>query len=237
MMSGNMLNPWAFESDVIACTNQLLTKLYIENSTNAIEELKAVYAYDLIPPTFSDELKINFFGSEQFCFVPTIDDDFVTQPPHIYFHQQNPSNISILIGTTSLESEWTMSFEAGNYKYPNKNLNTSQLIYRFLSQIFEYHSDSPDADRFNRNFQRASDISYGIYEFIQNYIASTKQKNVFVYRFAFDVENNGAGHGDELRYLFKDYLLEKDGVRDNLWNEAMVTKRMVTMWANFIKFG
>lgn len=242
MMSGNMLNPWAFESDVVRCTYELLKKLYIQNSTYAMKELKAVDAYDLIPPLFTNELKIIFFGSGQFCFVPTIDDDFVAQPPHIISHQNTPSNIPILLGTTSLESEWILSLETNNFKYPNKNLDITKFMDDFMLQVFEHDYDSIEEDHFIRNFQPISDISYGIYKFIQNYIDLTEQKNVFLYRFAVDSDSNkksegsiGAVHGDELKYIFKDNFLEENATQCNKTN--LLNERMVAMWTNFIKFG
>lgn len=246
-----MLNPWAFESEAERCTYELLKQLNILNSTTAIQELKAMDAYDLIPPLFTDELKIDFFGSEQFCFVPTIDDEFVTQSPHIISHQQPPSNVPILIGWTSLESEWILSFGTSNFKYPNENVNISSYLSDFMSLAFE--CDSIEKDRFIQNFQHVSDMSYGIHKFVQNYIKSTEQKNVFLYRFAFDnkfsdfgemnAANNGAIHGDELKYIFKDNVVEKDAERFNKIDllyeedEDLVKQRMVTMWTNFIKFG
>lgn len=244
MMSGNMLNPWAFESDVVRCTNQLIKQLNIQNSAYSIDDLKVFDAYDLIPPIFSDELKINFFGSEQFCFVPTIDDDFVTQSPHIISYQQSPSNVPILIGTTSLESEWIMSFESSYFKYPNENVNISNFITNFMKSVFERDSGNKEKESFIRSFQQASDISYGVYKFIQNYVDRTKRERVFVYQFAVDDKfsdleddnsNIGAVHGDELKYLFKDSFLDENS--NDFFNERLIKQRMITMWSNFIKFG
>ncbi|KAG4074040.1 hypothetical protein HA402_014245 [Bradysia odoriphaga] len=239
LMSGNMLNPWAFESNVETCSCELLNKLNIKISPFAIDELKATDAYDLIPPIFTDELKIDFFGSEQFCFVPTLDNDFVPQPPHLNIRYQNPSNVPLLIGTTSLESDWVMSFEFSNDKYPNKSPNISSDLNKVMARYFDEHYDSGEMDRFIRNFQHASDMSYGIYQFIQQYIDSTKQGNIFVYRFAFDGQfsdlkkNAGAAHGDELEFLFK-----KNSVhRNKFYTETVLDKRMISMWTNFIQFG
>lgn len=134
MMSGNMLNPWAFEIDVVRCTYVLLKELNIQNSTNVIDELRAVAAYDLIPPTFSDDILIHFFGTLQFCFMPTIDEEFATQSPHILSHQQAVSNIPLLTGYTSLELEHQMSFETYNFKYPNLNVSIANLIGNFMTQ-------------------------------------------------------------------------------------------------------
>ncbi|XP_037043953.1 cholinesterase 2-like [Bradysia coprophila] len=241
LMSGNMLNPWAFESDVDKCSCELLSKLNIKNSPFAIDELKAFDAYDLIPPIFTDELKIDFFGSEQFCFVPTLDNDFVPQPPHVNIRHQNPSNVPLLIGTTSLESDWVMSFEFTNDKYPNKNPNISSDLNKVMARYFDKHYDSIEMDRFIRNFQHASDMSYGIYQFIQQYVDSTKQGNIFVYRFAFDGQFSdlkdyaGAVHGDELEFLFKKNSVEVN--RNNINMEQILEQRMISMWSNFIQFG
>lgn len=235
-MSGNMLNPWAFESDTVSCTNELFNKLNIKNSTDAIEELKTIDATELIPPIFSDELKINFFGSEQFCFVPTIDDDFVTLPPHISSLQQPSSNVPILIGTTSLESDWMISFESNSFKYPNKNLN----IDRFMSEMSQIGMEN---ELFIREFRLTIDMTYGIHKFIQNYVNSTEQENVFLYRFSFDdkfsdvKENVGAVHGDELKYIFGSNFLQEDITRNNLLNKLLTKQRMITLWTNFIEFG
>lgn len=243
MMSGNMLNPWAFESDVVRCTYELIKKLNIRNSSYVIDDLKVFDAYDLIPSIFSDELKIVFFGSEQFCFVPTIDDEFVTQSPHIMSHQ-SPSNVPMLIGTTSLESEWIMSFETNNFKYPNENPNISNFINDFMKSVFESDFGNVEKERFIRSFQHTSDMSYGVYKFIQNYIDWTKQERVFVYQFAVDDkfgdsdENTtkmGAVHGDELKYLFKYRFLEENSM--DFFNERLTKQKMITLWSNFIKFG
>lgn len=244
MMSGNMLNPWAFEADVVRCTYELLKKLNIRNSSYAIDELKAVDAYDLIPPLLSYDLTIDFFGSLQFCFIPTVDGEFIKQSPHILFHQKPASNVPIIIGLTSLESEWDMSFEIRNTKYPNGNLSISKLIKNFMSHYFEHDHDTIKNKVFKQNFQREADMNYGIYKFIQQYINITKQEKVFLYRFAFDgkfgkfKENTGAAHGDDLAYLFKDVLQENSTQYDttNLTSEILIKEKMVTMWSNFIKF-
>lgn len=238
LLSGNMLNPWAFEIDVQKCSCELLNQLNIENSTFAIEELRAVPAYDLILPIFTDELMIDFFGSTQFCFVPTLDDDFVPQPPHINIRQQSPSNVPLLIGTTSLESKWEMSFEFSNDRFPNNNSNISSDLNRFLVRNFEKYYDSIELHRFIRKFQHASDMSYGIYQFIEHYVDSTKQGDVFLYRFAYDgkcvdlKEIPGAAHGDELEFLFK--VNSVDAINRN---EKIMEQRMISLWTNFIKFG
>lgn len=241
LMSGNMLNPWAFESDVETCSRELLNQLNIQNSEFTIDELKATHAYDLIPPVFTEELQIDFFGSEQFCFVPTLDNDFVPQEPQFNIHQQNPSNVPLLIGTTSLESDWVMSFEFNNDKYPNRNPNISADLNKVMDRYFDKYYDSGEGDRFIRNFQHASDMSHGIYEFIREYVDSTKQGNVFVYQFAFDGEfsdikgKSGAAHGDELEFLFK--VNSDDNVPNNFLTRQILEHRMTSMWTNFIRFG
>lgn len=240
MMSGNMLNPWAFESDVLRCTYELMNSLNIQNSSDAVDDLRALHAYDLVPPIFFDELKTNFFGLQQFCFVPTIDDEFIPQSPHILSHHQHPSNVPILIGTTTLESEWIMSFEANNFNYPNKDRLMSSFINLFMYRIINHGSDTNEKQRFIQNFQHISTMSYGIYKFVQNYVDLTKQEKVFLYRFAFDNRrddsNNATVHGDELKYLFRDDFLEENKTID-LPDEALMKQRMVSMWSNFIKFG
>lgn len=78
----------------------------------------------------------------------------------------------------------------------------------------------------------------------------TKQKNVFLYRFAFDgkfgdykklMTSNaiGAAHGDDLGYLFKNDFEANSEQYDtnNLTKEILIRERMVTMWTDFIKFG
>lgn len=244
IMSGNMLNPWAFESDVGQCGLDLLGKLNIKSSA-PMEELKAIDATDLILSTFSEELKKYFFGSEQFCFVPTVDDVFVSDQPHILTSRLNPpSNVPILIGITSLESEWIMSFDSNNYVYPNTNPNVTTFLSSFLPHIFGLNNDlMEDNDSFIRDFQVLVDMSYGIYKFLQNYVNSTKQKDVFLYRFAFDdrIDKNeenaatvhGAVHGDELKYIFLNDVEQHEHLPDRV----SMTERMVTMWTNFIKFG
>lgn len=249
MMSGNMLNPWAFEADVTRCTYELLRKLSIRNSTSVIDDLKTTDAYDLIPPVFSDDLKIDFFGLGQFCFIPTIDEEYVRNSPHFLLHQKTASNIPILIGVTSLESEWHMSFKTSAPRYPNKNFNLMKSINNFMTQFFESSDDTVTVkkERFIQRLQHRADMSYGIYKFIQHYIKMTKQKSAFLYRFAFDGKYNifkektntsyvtGAAHGDELGYLFKD-CFQEETTRFNEIN--LITRdRMVTMWSNFIKFG
>lgn len=236
-----MLNPWAFESDVVRCTYELFKQFNILNSTNAIKELKTVDAYDLIPPLFTDELKINFLGCEKFCFVPTMDEDFIRQPPHIIFNYQRPFNVSLLVGWTSLENEWMISFETTNFKYPNVDPYISNFINDFMKSIFEHDFGNTEKERFIRNFQHISDMSYGIYKFIQNYINSTEQENVFLYRFALDrrfgdlaksTVNIGAVHGDELKYLFND-----NSISDEKSIHFLTKQRMIAIWSNFIKIG
>ncbi|KAJ6641393.1 Juvenile hormone esterase [Pseudolycoriella hygida] len=240
MMSGNMLNPWAFESDVLRCTYELFKELNISNSTYVVDELKLIDAYDLIPPVFSDELKIVLLGFAQFCFVPTTDDDFAKHLPHIISRQGTPSNIPTLIGTTSLESDWMMSFETRNFRYPNKNFNISNFVEQFMSRTFD--RDSAEKENFIQNFQIAADINHGIHQFVQNFVNLTKQQNVFLYRFSYDKSgdsrdnraNVGAVHGDELKYLFKGDFQENS---KKLPREELMSQRMVNLWSNFIKFG
>lgn len=249
MMSGNMLNPWAFQTDVVRCTYELLKKFNIPNCTNTIEKLRTVDAYDLIPPLFWDELLTDFFGSPQFCFIPTLDDEFAKHSPHIMAHRKPVSNIPILIGLTSLETESTTSFTTNNMEFPNKNLSIPKLINDFMGEFFERDSDTIGKDRFKQTFQRTADMEYGVHQFIKSYTNVTKQKKVFLYRFAFDgkfghfkqntTDTSGAAHGDDLGYLFKDFLYLNRGQYNkmNLKSEILTREKIVTMWTNFIKFG
>lgn len=249
MMSGIMLNQWAFESDAIRYTYELLRTLNIQNSTHVIDELKTVDAYDFIPPVYTNVLQIDFFGSVQVCFVPTIDEEFVIQSPHILTQQNPVSNVPIMIGMTNREFEWMLSYETSTIRYPNKNLNITSSITDFIVQFFEHDFD--DKQRFMQIFHQTAEISYAIYNFIERYVDITKQKRAFLYIFGFDgklskfkgtretTDVTGAAHGDDLGYLFKDYF-QGHGTPNNvmnLTNELITRERMVTMWTNFIKFG
>lgn len=264
LMSGTFLNPWALNANSIKCTMNFLKKLKIplkNNPTHLLELLQKQNAKSFV--TLESFI---YFGIAEYCFVPVIDGNFIELPPEEIIFKPPYSMVPVLIGSTSSETNlnFPYDFDIVDNILPNKH--SSMIIFRVNNYLEHYLSSMVDVQNkqwFLRKLRCMIEMCYGIHQFIKHYIAWPSNEKVFVYRFSFDGkfghfkhkkqrEYNppvvGAIHGDELGYLFKDFLEHSDVdakqssssfnyKRMDLEREVLVRNRLVLMWSNFIKFG
>lgn len=210
MMSGNMLNPWAMNTNSIKCTKALLKKMNIDitDTTNLKKILHNIKASRFIRKPTRDLIYI-FFSVPNYCFVPTIDNDFIQGNAEEMVLRQKPINVvPILLGTTALEleSDSTHAFKMKNIILPNHNETILFLLNRYLSNylkqldngdtefpctnvsssnVASLESSATNSNKFIRKLRTMADMYYGIQLFAKNYINMTNEK-VFHYRFSFD---------------------------------------------------
>lgn len=265
LMSGTLLNPWALNTNSIKCTMNLLRKLKIplnmvDDPMHLMEYLQKQNAKSFV--TLESFI---YFGIVEYCFVPVIDGDFIELPPEELILKPPYSTVPMLLGSTSSETNlnFPYDFYVVNDNLPNKN--STFIIFRVYDYLENYLSSSGDLEErklFLRKFRCMIEMCYGIHQFLKHYTIWQTNEKAFVYRFSFDGkfgnfkhkkqrEYNppavGAVHGDDLGYLFKDFLVHSgtgnkkissfnyNGIE--LEPEVLVRNRLVLMWSNFIKFG
>lgn len=255
-MSGTLINPWAVHFYPNECS-QALSEL-LEIDYNDVVNLKStLQTFDAV----NDLLLLNihlisfFFGLQQVCYAPTIDDKkskniFMKNWPNDLIKNNPVNDVPLMIGYTSLEMEEReeLSFEAINPNYLNRNQTIIDEIYNFLNVTnFNEHSI------FIKKLVSSSDMFHGCQKFTEIY-SSQSNNNVYAYRFSFDGQFGGfkgmelfnsttvkgAVHGDDLGYLFKPlHVVDEniDGFENRYSKELLTRSRMVELWSNFVKYG
>ncbi|XP_044729693.1 esterase FE4-like [Chrysoperla carnea] len=151
----------------------------------------------------------------------------------LYLHRLIPPNIldsqSLVPRFLELKHDTHESIKVGNrilkFYY---GLETPSM--RNVEKYNKYHTD------INFNYQTKKAVKYHL---------KHKAGPVYLYKFSFDsrcnlykkifdVNSPGAGHGDELTYLFSTKYHEK--LRFGI-NERNTMLRLVTYWTNFAKYG
>lgn len=106
------------------CTRNLLANAGLNNTPAA--ELKArlqqIDAHQLIIANFSQD-SFKFFGSMEYGFVPTVDERYVRQAPHVWLLDNRTDAIRIpqrplLIGGTSVEIASNVDFSWRDVRWP-----------------------------------------------------------------------------------------------------------------------
>lgn len=221
LMSGSMLNPWAFTGNNTRCTRNLLRKLKVNETDVKIlkRRLQKLNATLFVQSSYY----FIFFGSPEHCFVPSFDENFAPESPEHMVASKRPVNaVPLLVGATSIEfeSNFPLDFVMQNVALPNANKTIQHLLNDFMKRSFKLSGDDHGGDELDeasrethiRQLRSIADIYYGMHRFVQQYVNMTGE-NVFVYRFSFDgnfgffkkkltTETAGAVHGDDLGYLF-----------------------------------
>ena len=92
----------------------------------------------------SKEYNVATYGLNLFPFVPTIDDNFLSQSPRSMLENENFINTSILIGSNTNEGYWSLMYLLPDL-FPNKPLNISDLelseeqYIKAVQQIFSFY--------------------------------------------------------------------------------------------------
>uniref|UniRef100_A0A336K0Z1 carboxylesterase n=1 Tax=Culicoides sonorensis TaxID=179676 RepID=A0A336K0Z1_CULSO len=254
-MSGTILNPWAFLERPDFCGNNFLEFTGFQTKN----ELKNASVFQLMP-RLREKLMFSYFGQYHFCFIPTIEPvwvnhRFLKKSPIRLVKSPPVNNVTLMIGYTNLESEIlypSINYFMSNFNYANKNETYSEIIQDYIQNFLDDNFQSDDEQR--RVLLRLATIAdtfYGIREFIQYYSKNSKSR-IYAYQFSFDghfghfkrTANkkyrhiSGAVHGDELGYLFVPFFEDISGHRfDSNSKEIVMSKRMVEMWTNFVKYG
>lgn len=228
LMSGNMLNPWAFTGNNTHCARSLLRDLNV-NGTD-VKTLKR-RLQKLNSTLFVESwYYFIFFGSPDYCFVPSLDDNFAPESPeHMVTSKRAVNAVPLLVGATSIEfeSDFPFDFVMRNVALPNANKTIQHLLNGFMKRSFKLSGDDHGGDELDeasreghiRRLRSIADIYYGMRRFVQHYVNMTSE-NVFVYRFSFDgdfghfkklltTDTAGAVHGDDLGYLFGGVALNR----------------------------
>lgn len=231
LMSGNMLDPWAFNSAPHECSKTMSFWKHANLTGNtrrlvdAKRRLQKLKASQFLTK-FSKQFAVVYFGIPEYCFVPTYDNDFANVRPSDMIKSSPPtSRVPLLIGSTANEANFNFpyEFEMRNVRFPNANTTIPTLINDYMRHLLKSPSLFPFKFRkrkreFIQQLQGMTDINYGINKFLNAYTSHTVER-VFLYRFSFDgkfgqehneritsVAAGAAVHGDELGYLVKDRI-------------------------------
>lgn len=254
-MSGTMLNPWAYLESSEWCARNYLEFTGFQTK----EALKSASFIELMP-RLKGKLMFSYFGQYHFCFVPTIEPFWV---PH-RFLKKSPlrlvrappvNNVTLLIGYTKLETEIlypSVNYFMSNLNYANRNQTISEIVQNYIQDFLDTNFENDDEQkRVLLRLAAVADIFYGIREFTQAY-ARHSGARVYAYQFSFDGRFGhfkpktskkyrhivGPVHGDELGYLFVPFFEDISGYTfEASSKEILISKRMVELWTNFVKYG
>lgn len=232
LMSGNMLDPWAFNSAPYECSKTMSFWQHANITAGHTAGIDAKRRLQTLKPSkfltkFSEQFAVIYFGIPEYCFVPTYDNDFAPMRPGYMIKDRPPtSRVPLLIGSTANEANFHFpyEFEMRNVRFPNANTTIPTLLNDYMRHIlkspsllvpFKFRKRKRE---FIQQLQGMTDINYGINQFLNAYTSHTTE-HVFLYRFSFDgkfgqehnekitsVAAGAAVHGDELGYLLKDRI-------------------------------
>lgn len=197
LMSGNMLDPWAFNSAPHECSKFMPFMMHSINKTtqstlNLKQHLQTLKSSKFFPK-FSKQYQVIYFGIPEYCFVPTYDNEFAAQRPSDIIENQRPATIApILIGSTENEANflYRYEFEMKNVQFPNENHTIVDRQIRdymrtILKSTMSPFNNHKKRQEFIQQLQGIADINYGINQFINAYINHTNER-IYLYRFSYD---------------------------------------------------
>lgn len=211
LMSGNMLDPWAFNSAPYECSKSMPFMLYANkkfpptynNNSNSFNQIlhdtTIKHRLQTLKSTqfftnFSKQFLVIYFGIPNYCFVPTYDNEFSIKRPSDMIQEHSPSSlVPLLIGSTENEgnNHYRYEFEMKNVQFPNDNHTVVRMqIQNYMRHILNESSVSPfkshkKRQEFIQQLQGIADINYGINQFLNAYTNHTNEA-IYLYRFSYD---------------------------------------------------
>lgn len=199
LMSGNMLDPWAFNSVPYECSKSMPFMAYTKiNKTTQplaadIKQHLQTLKLSQFFPKFSKQQQVIYFGIPEYCFVPTYDMEFALHRPMDIIANYRPATlVPILIGSTENEANfyYRYEFEMNNVHFPNENhtivirkiRDYMQTILKSKLSPFKNHKKRQE---FIQQLQGIADINYGINQFLNAYTNHTNEA-IYLYRFSYD---------------------------------------------------
>lgn len=254
-MSGTMLNPWAFLESSDWCGKNYLDFTGFKTK----EQLKSANFVQLMP-RLKGKLMFSYFGQYHFCFIPTIEPvwvnhRFLKKSPIRLVRAPPINNVTLLIGYTKLETEIlypSVNYFMSNLNYANRNQTISETVQDYIQNFLDQNFETDNEQRrVLLKLATVADTFYGIREFLQHYSRHSGAR-VYAYQFSFDGRFGhfkpkankkyrhiaGAVHGDELGYLFVPFFEDISGYTfETNSKEIVMSKRVVELWTNFVKYG
>nr|XP_022919024.1 esterase FE4-like [Onthophagus taurus] len=228
------------------------------NNQEIINKLKTVdfsslHLYSIV---LTEKLRADLFDESLFGAVlekETSKLGVITQPPYEQVQKCNFESVPIIIGFNSEESlTYEDVLDNQRYTYINFDVNPETLVAKDMDvkgrcdpketgKKIKDHYAGRDGSFVNEKqpiIRYVSDILFMKTAVEYSKLYSKCNQNVYLYRFSY-VRNKtatGAGHTDELRYLFPTYPLVT--IREPLTvEEQKVSKNIVSLWSNFMKTG
>lgn len=170
--------------------------------------------------------------------------NYVTRDPFSLTNEKLIKNTPILIGHTSKEEVNSIRDNYFNtdpfYEKIKKNFKLEEEPLKEAANIIRhfYLGDklvSMDSASELEEFESDFVFNHPVQRTVTNLLKDNACP-IYEYMFSYteDPESPGAGHSSELAYLF-DLLDHNEG---NISNESqLVSERITTLWANFIKYG
>ncbi|KAJ8710598.1 hypothetical protein PYW08_009113 [Mythimna loreyi] len=220
----------------------------VTTTPEALEVLAKANPIDVNRATRELKMILTLCKEEKFKAVS----NFVTEDP---FHLRNNKRVretNIMIGYTSQEMLYEFANKPQSYYNETGNPFIAPLRNNFVFSKIELERLAniiqkfylggrpigPEVQLELSNFLSDFAVNAGVEWSVNRYVeqGSEVYKYIFSYTGASDYQNitgAGASHTEELKYLF-DWVWAKPLTTDE---QLLMRDRMVTMWANFVKFG
>ncbi|XP_072386354.1 juvenile hormone esterase-like [Diabrotica undecimpunctata] len=255
--SGSSLSPWSLAKDLPDSTKEVAKKLNVNTGTssNIVESLRKVDAKEL-QEAASSVMKQKLILSnplQGLVFTPVIepnhDDAVITEYSHELLKEGKFHHVPILAGYTSLEGYfdqltaifrlWVAQYDLYHPQLVPDDMNLRPITKAIIAESIKskYFGILPVALSTEKLMRFIADTQFEkpIQEALRLYSAYTK---VYAYHFSYEGPlwgrtnrtYNGVGHSEDLAYIF-DYNIKGSE------EDYLTRKRVVKLWANFIKYG
>ncbi|XP_038210427.1 esterase FE4-like [Zerene cesonia] len=229
----------------------------------ALDFLQNIPIKDFIRKTYKTMTKDEIHRGLKMHFVPVVEkfhnNAFLFEEPQHLFVAGKAQNVPLMIGYNNKEGMISVPMELEKIEYRNKmpssylprnicNNITADKVNEFGKRIKEFYCKGEDLSA--QNVDTVSSLLSDLYFIspihIFTYHYAKISQSVYMYRFNFDTELNllksivgfnrkGAWHGDELFYLFCNYL-NRDIYEENQRLKKIVDQ-VTLMWTDFAKSG
>lgn len=259
LQSGSCLNPWARTNDPVQLAYDLCKNLgqNFDNVNNVLEYLQNIDSHKIILASNKQISEQDKRTSELFKFTPVVEknisgiEPFISEEPLSLFKKGKFAKIPTITGFS--EKEGTL-FKEDYGECVEDMLQQNFIDYlpfkgnkvdldQRLRQIYKPKEEDINDDDLVNDY--LSDLLFigGIFTSLSQRLKHNNEDYLYKFKYNskvnyfkvfYDIKEAGACHGDEVSFLATTSEVDEGNFTTK---DILVRKRMVQMWANFIKTG